>query len=107
MSGTDQRFVLANERTYLAYVRTALALMAAGGAILQLGDILGGEDSTRLVGAGILVVGILVAVLGYVRWRDNDRRIAEDLPLRTTPIPLMLGIGVVAFGVVVLVLSLV
>lgn len=107
MSATDQRFVLANERTYLAYVRTALALIAAGAAIVQLGDILGGTAKTRVVGSFILGAGIVVAVLGYFRWRDNDRRIAQDLPLRSTAIPLVLGVGVVGFGIVVLVLSLV
>lgn len=107
MSGPDQRFVLANERTYLAYVRTALALIAAGAAIVQLGDILGGEGRTRLVGSAILAAGIVIAVLGFLRWRDNDRRITADLPLRATPIPMLLVIGVAALGILVLVLSLV
>jgi putative membrane protein len=106
MSGTDQRFVLANERTYLAYVRTALALMAAGAAIVQLGDILGGAARTRIVGSFILAAGIAVAVMGYLRWRDNDKRIAQDLPLRATPVPLVLGVAVAACGILVLIMSL-
>ncbi|WP_370617895.1 YidH family protein [Mumia sp. Pv 4-285] len=107
MSGTDQRFVLANERTYLAYVRTALALIVTGGAVVQLGDILGGTGRTRLVGSVILAGGIVIAVLGYLRWRDNDRRIADDLPLRATPIPMLLVTGVASLGILVLVLSLI
>ncbi|TNC36582.1 YidH family protein [Mumia zhuanghuii] len=100
------QLVLANERTYLAYVRTALALMAAGVAIIQFGDNLGGKTSARLVGTIILGGGIVMAVLGYVRWRDNDNRIAENEALRATPIPLLLTIATTTFGIIVLVLAI-
>jgi putative membrane protein len=100
------QLVLANERTYLAYVRTALALMAAGVAIVQFGDNLGGKTSARLVGTLILGGGIMMAVLGYARWRDNDSRIAKNEALRATQIPLLLTIATTTFGIIVLVLAI-
>ena len=46
----DYRFTLANERTFLSYVRTALAFFAAGTAILSFFD--------RVIGERVLVVVI-------------------------------------------------
>ncbi|MFD1825714.1 MULTISPECIES: YidH family protein [Mumia] len=103
---SNVQLVLANERTYLAYIRTALALMAAGVAIIQFGDNLGGKVSTRAVGGVILGSGIVLAYLGYSRWRDNDRQIAETQPLHATRAPFLLALSVAAFGIAVLALSL-
>ncbi len=76
----DYRFLLANERTFLAYLRTALALQAAGLAVLQF--LTGGHDAVR-VGLGILLVaaGSFVGVAGWLRFRHNDQRIREGRPL--------------------------
>ena len=103
---SNVQLVLANERTYLAYVRTALALMAAGVAIVQFSDNLGDKTSTRLIGTVILGAGIVMAVLGYTRWRDNDRQIAKNQELHATAIPLLLTLAVGVFGVVVLLLAI-
>ena len=94
----DYRFSLANERTFLAWIRTALALLA-GGVLLD-------QFSTKL-GPHIvilaIVLGVLAAVLSglaYVRWRANEiaMRHARRLP-GTMAIPLIaattLGIAAV------------
>jgi putative membrane protein len=70
----DYRFLLANERTFLAYVRTALSLQLAGLAVLQF--FTEGHAELR-VGLGLLLVGIgsYVALSGFRRFQDNERSI--------------------------------
>ena len=66
------RTILANERTLLAYLRTALMLLASGVTlvkILKVGDFL------RAVGFALIPLAVLVALVGYFRFR----RIRKDL----------------------------
>ena len=104
----DYRFSLANERTFLAWIRTALALLA--GAVLL-------EQFTTRLGPHIvlvilaLVLAVLAAVLcgsAYVRWRANEiaMRHSRRLP-GTMAIPLIAGtiLGVAAVIALLLVLQ--
>jgi putative membrane protein len=78
--GPDYRFLLANERTFLAYVRTALSLQVAGLAVLQF--FTGGHDAVRVgLGLTLVAVGSFVGVAGWLRFRNNDRRIREGRPM--------------------------
>lgn len=102
---SNTQVILANERTYLAYVRTALALMVAGVAIIEFGGSFGDKDRTLILGAVIFAGGILLSLLGYLRWRVVDHRILANEDPPATWIPLALVVSVVAFGVLVMVLS--
>ena len=77
----DPRFSFANERTFLAWVRTALALLAAGVALQALPvDI---EPTPRKWLAVIFIVlALATAVVGWVRWGRSERamRRQEQLP---------------------------
>lgn len=68
----DYRFTLANERTFLAWVRTALAVLAAGVLLDQFSTKL--QPHLLVVGTAILlcVVAGTLALLAYTRWRDNE-----------------------------------
>jgi putative membrane protein len=68
----DIRFLLANERTLLAWVRTALTLMLAGGGLEQFGSDLAYHSVLAVVLVGL---GVVAAVLGAVRHRGADRSI--------------------------------
>ena len=95
----DYRFLLANERTFLAYVRTALALQVAGLGVLQfLTQARGGLR----VGLGVLLVGIgsYVALTGYLRFRDNERSIRAGAEMHTARSTTFLAAGVVAIPLV-------
>ena len=69
----DVRFLLANERTLLAWIRTSLALLAGGFALAHIST----DVSTAGQIAGIIAVifGGLVSVIGYSRFRAADRAI--------------------------------
>jgi putative membrane protein len=74
----DVRFLLANERTLLAWLRTALTLMAGGVALAQLGH---DRPVLQFVGLGLLGLGAAGAVVGYRRYRATGRAIrAGRLP---------------------------
>jgi putative membrane protein len=99
----DYRFLLANERTFLAYVRTALALQIAGLGVLQF--LTHGHTSVRYgLGTVLVAVGSLVAVTGYFRFRDNERAIRSGEELHTARSPLVV---IVAVGVIPLVAAVV
>jgi putative membrane protein len=77
----DYRFLLANERTFLAYVRTALALQIAGLGVLQF--LTKSNDGVRVVlGLALVLVGSYAGLAGYLRCRNNERSIRSggDIP---------------------------
>jgi putative membrane protein len=87
MEHPDPRFSLANERTFLAYVRTALAVLAGGVAII------GYVPDRRIAlaaGLGLLAVGFVALVGGYVRWRHIDSAIVHGRPVRASVLPVII-----------------
>lgn len=89
----DVRFLLANERTLLAWVRTALAIEAGGLALMQFADI------HKTLGCLVLIAGAIVAVIGYNRYRAADQAIRQGRLPRT-------GVGPALEVVMVVVLAL-
>lgn len=102
----DPRFSLANERTFLAWVRTALALVAAGVALDALADDV--QPGLRL-GATVLLLllGSAVPLLAWFTWMDVERalRRATPLPASRVALPVALGIATAAVLLVVGVLT--
>ena len=95
----DVRFLLANERTLLAWVRTGLTLIAGGVAVAFVAT-----DSKygTTAGLGAIIFGGLLSLVGYIRYKDADRAIrAGTLPAE--------GIGeiFVVAGVVIFAIALV
>ncbi|GAA3652743.1 YidH family protein [Streptomyces fenghuangensis] len=97
----DYRFSLANERTFLAWIRTALALVAGGLAVDQF--LTGIRPGPRAAIAVVLLAGgALCAVRAVNHWLRTERamRRGEDLPLSRFPVLLALGTAVAALVVV-------
>ncbi|ARE77275.1 hypothetical protein B6R96_27830 [Streptomyces sp. Sge12] len=101
----DYRFSLANERTFLAWIRTSLALVGGGFAVDQfLPDLRWGVRVGMAL--ALLVVGAACALRAVNHWVRCERamRRGEDLPLSRFPVLLSLGVGLVAVAMVVVVL---
>lgn len=102
----DPRFTLANERTFLAWVRTALAFIAGGIAV----EAFTGELFPAPVRQGLaillLVLGMLLAGGASVRWLNVERSMRRKAPL---PVPLIVPIvslvSAVAAGALALVIA--
>ena len=90
----DYRFTFANERTYLAWIRTALALLAAGVAldVVELDLPEGVQEATALA---LVVLGGAGSVLAWVRWA-----LAERAMRRGTPLPSFAGSTVLVLTLV-------
>ena len=104
-SEPDARFTYANERTFLAWNRTALALIATGVAATQLLPEFHIRGGRQILGIPLIALGALVAVTSFIQWRANERAMRRRQPLPRSPMALVLsvGIGVVAVIAVVLV----
>jgi putative membrane protein len=99
----DYRYLLANERTFLSYVRTALALQVAGLGILQF--LTHGRAGVREVfGLTMVVVGSWLGVIGYRRFRRNERTIRSGADMHTARSPALLALAVGAVPLVAAVL---
>lgn len=91
----DYRFSFANERTFLAWIRTALALTAGGLGVIQLLPQFVGRDPLGIL---LLVLGFLTAATSYRRWAANERSIRLGVPLPSSQLPRILAAGVAVVG---------
>jgi putative membrane protein len=101
----DVRFTYANERTFLAWNRTSLALIATGVAATQLLPKLQVEWGRRLLGLPLIALGAVVAAESLRQWRANQRAMRRGEPLPRSWMPLILTIGIVAVGVIAVVIA--
>lgn len=103
----DVRFTYANERTFLAWNRTALALIATGVAATQLLPAFHVSGGRRILGLPLMALGALVAVTSFLHWKANERAMRRNQPLPRSPMPLVLSIGIGAVAVIAVVLALI
>ena len=100
----DYRFSLANERTFLAWIRTALGFLAAGVGLDQLAP----DFATPLIREILALLLCLfaggMAIYGYLRWLNNEKamRLKQDLPYTRT----LLVISILLLAVVAAVMLL-
>ncbi len=101
----DYRFTLANERTFLAWVRTSLALMAAGVAVVQF--VPGLPVIRHALGFVLIALGGVLAAVSYAHWERNERamRLGERLP--HSPIPRVVAAVLALSALAALVLTIV
>ena len=100
----DPRFSFANERTFLAWIRTALGFIAAGVALAAVAR-LGPQDGPQVRAAAVLLVACgLVSGLGaFTRWARSERAMRLDRPLPSSPLLVVLTVLVVLAAVAALV----
>ncbi len=101
----DARFTYANERTFLAWNRTALALIATGVAATQLLPKLQVEWGRRLLGLPLITLGALVAAESFRQWRANQRAMRRGDPLPRSWMPIVLTVGIVVIGAIAVALA--
>ena len=107
----DPRYTFANERTFLAWSRTALALVVAGLGVVQLLPPFPGVPWGRhVLGVPLIVFGAVVAVTAYREWITSQRAMRHDQPLPRSIMPVVMTVIIatmaVAAAVVVLVSAL-
>ena len=104
----DPRFTFANERTFLAWSRTALALVVAGLGVVQLLPPFPGVPWGRYVlGVPLIVFGAVVAVTAYGEWVSSQRALRLGQPLPRSVMPRLLTVVITAIAVIAAVVVLV
>ena len=108
----DRRVHMANERTFLAWVRTSISIMAFGFVVekfslfvKQFAFYLGKEATPPPAGYssvfGIILVGLgaVMGVLAYVRYKSVQRQIEEDAYAPSPVLSVLLALSVLVIGV--------
>lgn len=103
----DPRFSMANERTALAWMRTSLAIVAGGIALISLASLADLPRWTPLIGAIACLGGGACAVRALSGWAHIERSLRLDRPLPAPRALLPLAVGVATLAVVMVVLSIV
>lgn len=83
----DPRFSLANERTFLAWIRTSLAVTAGGLGVEAFGATIFHETWRKILAIGLLTMGVILAASAVQRWLNVERAMRHKEPL---PIPFLL-----------------
>ena len=103
-SEPDARFTFANERTFLAWNRTALALIATGVAATQLLPEFHVHGGRQILGIPLIALGALVAATSFTQWKANERAMRQRRPLPKSAMPLVLSIGIGVMSLIAIVL---
>ena len=101
----DYRFSLANERTLLAWIRTALALLAGGVLLEQFASHLGPHALLVGLAIGLATLAAVLSGSAYARWRANEIAMRHRRPLPgTIAIPLLAATSLAVCAVIALLL---
>jgi len=102
----DYRFSLANERTYLAWIRTALALLAGAIALDQLAPELASSTIRHILSAFLCICSGLLAIFAYRRWASNEASMRKKEELTYTSFIKIISILISLFSLIVIVVIL-
>lgn len=92
-SEPDYRFTLANERTFLAWIRTALCLLAGAVAVHQLVSPFRMQGTRSAVVLACVGLSIILACGAYLQWRAVQRAMRRDEPLPSSALVPILAVG--------------
>jgi putative membrane protein len=99
----DYRFSLANERTFLAWIRTSLALLAAGIAVVQLIPNFSVPGGRHVLGVVLVLLATVIAATSYRRWERSERALRLNEPLPASALPRLIGVGLTLVTILALV----
>lgn len=103
----DYRFTLANERTFLAWIRTALALLAGSIAVVQLIPEFAFPGARHVIGALLALTGVAITIAATRRWRAVQAAMRRNEALPSNSMPSWLAGGLAVLGCLVIALVLI
>jgi putative membrane protein len=111
----NRRVHMANERTFLAWIRTSIAVMAFGFVVekfslfvTQMGYYLGKEamppaaSSSSLFGILLVLLGVVMGVLSFIRYKTVEKQIDDDAYRPSRILSLLLFLSMLSIGVFLL-----
>jgi len=106
-SDPDPRFSFANERTFLAWIRTALALLAAGIGLEAFAPPLAVPGLRQVLAAALVAAGVGISGLAFRRWLRSEEALRERRPLPPPRLAPWLAYGIAGIALVLFVLLVV
>jgi putative membrane protein len=116
----DSREYLANERTFLAWVRTGIGIMAFGFVVVKFSlfvrqlTLLTGKVAdlpnkgySSVIGIVILILGAFIIPLAYFRYRQVNSQLDEGKYTNSKTLPLLLTVllMLVSFALIIYMIS--
>ena len=101
------RFTLANERTFLAWVRTALALVAGGIGLEAFVPTLAVPGLRQVLSVCLVLLGTAVSATAWSRWVRTQRAMRVGAPLPLPRLAPVLAFGIAAIALITVVLLVV
>jgi putative membrane protein len=99
----DYRFTLANERTFLSWIRTSLALIAGGVAVVQLIPAFGYPGVRHALGIGLCGGGGLLAAASVGRWQRVQTAMRRGAAMPPSRMPAILGGAILVVAVLMVI----
>ena len=96
----DYRFSLANERTFLAWIRTALALLAGGVLLYQYGTRIEPIGLRLGLCSGLIMMSGALSLGAYLHWRRCDHAMRHDAPLPKSFMIVLLAAAVMVLAMI-------
>jgi putative membrane protein len=98
----DPRFSFANEGTFLAWLRTAVALVS-GGVALDVIDLPLADGAQELLATLLVLLGLLCSLASWIRWTRAERAIRRREPLPSSPLVAVLAAAISVCAIVLMV----
>ncbi len=111
----NRRVHMANERTFLAWIRTSIAIMAFGFVVekfslfvKQMAFYLGKQSSppspgySSIIGVILVGVGVTMSIFSFIRYRSVERQIEENSYQPSGILSILLFLSVLSIGVFLL-----
>jgi len=107
----NRRVHMANERTFLAWIRTSVAIMAFGFVVekfslfvKQMVYYLGKETApppqgySSMIGIVLVGLGVVMSVLAFIRYKKVERQIDDDSYQPSAILSVLLALSIIAVG---------
>ena len=103
----DPRFTFANERTFLAWIRTSLALVAGGIGLEAFVPRLAVPGLRQVLSVCLVLLGTAVSATAWSRWVRTQRAMRLGAPLPVPRLAPLLSFGIAAIALITVVLLVV